>query len=53
MEALSLEEEIDNLRNELNNMYIDKEERKIDGILEYSRKLDKLIVHYHSIFSKN
>lgn len=52
MEALSLEREIDSLRDELNSMYIEKEERKADWILEYSRRMDKLVVVYHSVFSE-
>ncbi len=53
MEAVFLEKKIDSLRDELNDMYIKKEEQKSDGLLEYSRKLDKLIVSYHNVFSKN
>lgn len=52
MEVLSLEKEIDSLRDELNSLYIEKEERKTDWILEYSRRLDKLIVVYHNVFSE-
>ncbi|MDI6601460.1 MAG: aspartyl-phosphate phosphatase Spo0E family protein [Thermoanaerobacteraceae bacterium] len=52
MEVLSLEREIDSLRDELNCMVIEKEERKFERILECSKRLDKLIVSYHIVFSQ-
>ncbi|TZE81824.1 aspartyl-phosphate phosphatase Spo0E family protein [Calorimonas adulescens] len=52
MEALSLEREIDSLRDELYCMIDEKEERKSERVLECSKKLDYLIVRYHKVFSQ-
>ena len=53
MNILSLDEQIESLRSKLNEAISSKKTLNENEILEYSQKLDKLIIKYYNEVHKN